>query len=109
MFWIVPPLLSREVDATVPVTCSPPLAPVVSRKMPLAPPLAETDRKFRLPAPMVVFCTLMAGDPAVSMVDVVSVVVRVPLLEARKPVAVPPVVQRSSLLANEYVPALFVI
>jgi hypothetical protein len=48
----------------------------------------------------------MAGDPAVSMVDVVSVVVRVPLLEARKPVAVPPVVQRSSLLANEYVPEL---
>src|SRR5436189_243491 len=79
MFWIVPPLLSREVDATVPVTCSPPLAPVVSRKMPLAPPLAETDRKFRLPAPMVVFCTLMAGDPAEPAAEMVIP----PLVQAR--------------------------
>ena len=56
--WMVPPL---PAVVPVPVTVSPPSAPVVSRTMPFAlPPFDAILWNIRLPEPMVVFWTLSA-------------------------------------------------
>src|SRR5262245_66622682 len=57
LFWMVPP---EPAVVPVPVTVSPPLAPVVLRMMPLVAPLAEMSWKVSPLAPIVVFATLSA-------------------------------------------------
>jgi|SRR6267143_58875 len=83
VFWIVPPeqpaVLAEMHVPVLPVTVSPPLAPVLLRTMPLGPPLAEILRNVSPLALIVVFRTLRAIPPALvieqepaSVVDAVA-------------------------------------
>ena len=75
MFWIVPPVqvgVAAVHAPPLPVTVSPPLAPVLVSKMPLVGPLAavpaEMLRKVRPLTPMVVLVTVRAVPVCVLIV-----------------------------------------
>src|SRR3954470_1494540 len=85
MFLIVPP----DPAEPVPLTVTPPEAPVVLSTIPFAPPLAEILRNFSPEAPIVVFATLRAVPVVVVRVLVVSVADTVPPPVALKAVLEP--------------------
>src|ERR687888_209933 len=91
VLWIVPPELSPPTDVLpLPATTRLPLAPVVLRTIPLAPPVAEIFLKLRPLGPIVVLTTLSAGPapgvvPPIVLFEPVTLTVPPPVAENAAP------------------------
>ena len=109
MLWMVPP---DPLVVPVPVTVRPPVEPVVFSTMPLAGSAAavllpaEMLRKFRSPAPMVVFATFSAMADVLLRVLPAPVTWIVPPPVAVKPVPVLLAITSPPLLKLMVAPAL---
>src|SRR5262245_36467446 len=92
VFWIRPPVqvgVAEVQTPPLPVTVSPPVAPVVFNTIPFAAPLAEMLWKINPLTPIVVLVTFSAVPVVVVIVLPVPVTTRVPVVVAVDP---PPLV-----------------